>query len=238
MPSKNLLTPVNRRRYSRGVAETTATGFGDLLLHTADDHRQVVFLHPQPLRVLFNGRQWWGCLRACRFPYAPVRQPCYLPLTRLATGSGVTTAYGGRTMLSHTTARSEQEYLPNSLTSIVAEALRGAALAPTVGEALDVAGAALCSIATIARADQPAMRGQCVNEPFCAARDAADQTMRVLDRVSYLFEAIARLACDADGAIEDLASVGRELVDAETDRIDRVFTRLAHQALSVEVQHG
>jgi hypothetical protein len=116
MPSKNLLTPVNRRSYSRGVAETTATGFGDLLLHTADDHRQVVFLHPQPLRVLFNGRQWWGCLRACRFPYAPVRQPCYLPLTRLATGSGVTTAYGGRTMLRHIHARPEQASPPNILT--------------------------------------------------------------------------------------------------------------------------
>jgi len=138
----------------------------------------------------------------------------------------------------HAQARPEQTSLPNSLTAIVADALRGAALAPTVGEALDVAGAALCSIAHIARADQPSARRQCANESFCLARDAADQTMRVLDRVSYLLEAIARLACDTDGAIEDLASVGRELVEAETDRIDRVFTRLAHQALTSEVQHG
>jgi hypothetical protein len=34
-----------------------------------------------------------------------------------------------------------------------------------------------------------------------------------------------------------LACVGRELVDAETDRIDRVFTRLSHQALAAGVQH-
>lgn len=128
--------------------------------------------------------------------------------------------------------------LPNSLTAIVADALRGAALAPTVGEALDVAGAALCSIASLARADRPAMRGQCVNEPFCAARDTADGTMRVLDRISYLLESIQRLARDADAAIEDLACIGRELVDAETERIDRVFTRLSHQALAGEVQHG
>jgi hypothetical protein len=131
-----------------------------------------------------------------------------------------------------------QSPLPNSLTSIITDALRGAALAPTVSEALDVAGAALCTIADLARTDQPSAHAQCANEPFCLARDAADQTMRVLDRVSYLFEAIARLARDADGAIEDLASVGRELVDAETDRVDRVFTRLAHQVIAAEVQHG
>lgn len=126
--------------------------------------------------------------------------------------------------------------LPNSLTAIVADALRGAALAPTVGEALDVAGAALCSIAHIARADQPTARRQCANEPFCIARDTADQTMRVLDRISYLLESIQRLACDADAAVEDLASLGREIVAAETDRIDGVFTRLAHQAIAAEAQ--
>lgn len=127
--------------------------------------------------------------------------------------------------------------LPNTLTNLVADALRGAALAPSVSEALDVAGAALCTIATLARADQPALRGQCRNEPFCIARDTADQTMRVLDRISYLLESIQRLACDADAAVEDLASIARELVAAETDRIDHVFTRLSHQALAAEVQH-
>ncbi|MFM0210467.1 hypothetical protein PQQ96_23980 [Paraburkholderia sediminicola] len=139
-------------------------------------------------------------------------------------------------MRSAVSAHLKLSLLPNSLTAIVADALRGAALAPTVGEALDVAGAALCSIAHIARADQPSARDHCANEPFCIARDAADQTMRVLDRVSYLLESISRLARDVDSAVEDLAHIARELVDAETDRIDCLFTRLAHQVITAEVQ--
>ncbi|MFL9863226.1 hypothetical protein PQR67_03450 [Paraburkholderia fungorum] len=123
-----------------------------------------------------------------------------------------------------------------SVSKIVADGLRAAVLAPDLASALDAAGGALIDIANLASGDRPSTHGQYAYESFCDARDAADQTMRVLDRVSYLFEAIARLACDADGAIEDLASVGRELADAETDRIDRVFTRLAHQTIAGEVQ--
>jgi len=237
MPSKNLLTRVNRRRYPEIVAETTATRFGDLTNRSAQP-RRAAFLCVSPSRASFNGRAWAG--RPSGLPVPSVAGSPTPPCARsphLAMGSGLTANRRGRIMR-HAQARPEQTSLPNSLTAIVADALRGAALAPTVGEALDVAGAALCSIAHIARADQPSARRQCANESFCLARDAADQTMRVLDRVSYLLEAIARLACDTDGAIEDLASVGRELVEAETDRIDRVFTRLAHQALTSEVQHG
>ena len=124
-----------------------------------------------------------------------------------------------------------------SVSKIVADGLRAAVLAPDLASALDAAGGALTDIVSLARSDQPAPRTQCVNEPFCVARDSADRTMHTLDRLSYLFEAIARLACDADGAIEDLACVGREIADAETDRIDTVFTRLAHHASATGVCH-
>ncbi|MGB8414970.1 hypothetical protein [Paraburkholderia sp.] len=125
-----------------------------------------------------------------------------------------------------------------SVSKIVADGLRAAVLAPDLASALDAAGGALTDIANLARGDQPSAHGQCAYESFCGARDTVDQTMRTLDRVAYLLESIQRLARDADGAIEELASVGRELVEAETERIDRVFTRLAHQALAAEVQHG
>jgi hypothetical protein len=125
-----------------------------------------------------------------------------------------------------------------SVSKIVADGLRAAVLAPDLASALGAAGGALTDIANLTRGDQPSAHGQCAYESFCVARDTADQTMRTLDRVSYLLESIQRLARDADAAIEDLASIGREIVAAETDRIDRVFTRLAHHVVAAEALHG
>lgn len=54
-------------------------------------------------------------------------------------------------MLRQTPARPEQPSFPNSLTHLVNEALRAAALAPTYIDALDITGNALTAIANLAR---------------------------------------------------------------------------------------
>jgi hypothetical protein len=138
----------------------------------------------------------------------------------------------------HIHARSEQTHLPNNLTSIVADALRGAALAPTVGAALDVAGEALCSIASLARSEQPSPRAAISEDSFERARQVADETLRAFDRLTYLLEAIERLTCDRDEVVSELASIGLSLVEHQSGRVDTVFTHLGHCMLNAGVSHG
>jgi len=145
-------------------------------------------------------------------------------------------------MLRHVPARSEQTSFPNTLTKVISDALREAAIAPTLSEALDCAGAALCSIANLARIEPSAPQPPAVDmraiESLCVAQNTANETLRVLDRLACLLESIARLARDSDDAIEALACIGAEIIDAEIDRVDAVFTHLSHCELSTEVCHG
>lgn len=139
-------------------------------------------------------------------------------------------------------ARSDRAQDAPSVSKIISDALRAAALAPTLSDALDTAGAALTDIAKMARSEAPATQtatvGMRVVESLCIARSTADETLRVLDRVACLLESIARLARDSDDAIEALACIGAEIIDAEIDRVDTVFTHLSHCELSTEVCHG
>lgn len=145
-------------------------------------------------------------------------------------------------MLRHVPARSEQTSFPNTLTKVISDALREAATAPTLSEALDCAGAALCSIASLARVEPSAPQPPTVDrraiESLCIAQNTANETLRVLDRLACLFESIASLTRDTDDAAGELACIGSEIIGAEIDRVDAVFTHLPHCELSTEVCHG
>jgi len=141
-------------------------------------------------------------------------------------------------MSRHIHARSEQPSFPNALTKVISDALREAAIAPTLSDALDVAGAALTDIANMARGEPPAAREPLGNDSLTLVCEVADETLRAFDRVASLLEAIQRLACDNDDAIADLAAMGRGLVAKQTDRVDLVFTCMARHASASEVRHG
>ena len=66
------LTWCANERYPDSVAKKEATGFGDSNVYGGRPPPGGFFLSVHPR---FNERQWWGYLRVCRFPYAPVRQP-------------------------------------------------------------------------------------------------------------------------------------------------------------------
>lgn len=149
-------------------------------------------------------------------------------------------------MLRHIPARPEQTA---SLSTIVRDALRAAALAPDLSSALDIAGGALVDIAAVARGErQPstsaeeAPSGPAVSvhhdDRFRLARAAADQALTTLDRLGSILEAIQRCARDSDMAIEDLATVGREIAQAEAERLDVTFTQALLRSVSTEVGHG
>lgn len=139
-------------------------------------------------------------------------------------------------------ARSDRAEEAPSVSKIISDALRAAALAPTLSDALDAAGVALTDIANMARSEAPPAHPATVDtwavESLCIARNTANETLRVLDRLACLFESIARLTRDTDDAVGELACIGREIIDAEIDRVDTVFTHLSHCELSTEVCHG
>lgn len=144
-PLKNTLQVVNGDAYTFSVAETTAAGFGDLS-HASAQPRRAAFLCVSPLRASFNGRALVG--RPSGLPGACVTGsptlPCARP-PRLATGSGLTAHTRGRTMR-HIYARPEQTQSPIELAN---SALRAAALAPTVFDALDICADALLVLAAL-----------------------------------------------------------------------------------------
>lgn len=141
------LTTVNDRRYSELVAETAATGFGDLD-HVSAQPRHAVFLCAMPCRASFYGWAWAG--RPSGLPGAYVTgsptSPCARP-PHLAMGSGITAHVRGRSMKHHAPVRSERKQ--SQIQQIARLALRNAALANTYQDALDVTGAALRAVAEL-----------------------------------------------------------------------------------------
>ncbi|HEM7884006.1 hypothetical protein [Burkholderia cenocepacia] len=136
-------------------------------------------------------------------------------------------------MLRHIPARPEQPQFSNLLTDKVSGALRSAALAPSLASALDIAGAALVDIATIARSERqsPTWAIPCVH-------DAAAMALHALDRIASILEAIERLATDSDSAIADLAVLARGILAREIGRAELVFTSTGCQHTVGEVHHG
>jgi len=118
----------------------------------ADDRLSAVFLRPyafariQDQRVGLGG-ETFGSAGA----NVPVRQPRSVPAHPFGDGKrAFNTNVGGRTMLRHIPARHEQ---PQSPIEIIRAALRDAATAPTVFDALDLTGDALRRLAELARAE-------------------------------------------------------------------------------------
>ncbi|CAB3759347.1 hypothetical protein [Paraburkholderia solisilvae] len=139
-------------------------------------------------------------------------------------------------MLRQATARPGQ---PESLSTIVREALRTAALAPDLAAALDVAGAALIDIAQLARDDQPSQREQApVREIFCTIQRVADETLGALERAACIFAAIDRLTRDTDEPVNELALIGRSLVSSQSEALDSTFTGIAYRMSRMEACHG
>lgn len=139
-------------------------------------------------------------------------------------------------------ARPEQTQFPNYFTSIVSDALRGAALAPDLATALDIAGAALANIAGVARGEIPAGRSSSEtsieDDALQLACKVADEALEALSSVTSILEAVERLSFDNDAAICDLATLGREIVAKQYDRLDLAFTGLAHRSATQEMRHG
>lgn len=143
--AKTGLQSCNLRAYTFSVAETTATEIGVSELLTADNRHPAVFFRPLPCVRL----QWSGLGRGA-LAHAGFRKRRYAnPVMRPATLIGVrgwvlNPAYGGCTMR-QALARSEQMQNP---TEFANRALRDAALAPTVFEALDICADALQALAS------------------------------------------------------------------------------------------
>ncbi|CAG4908331.1 ash family protein [Paraburkholderia saeva] len=221
-------------RYTQDVAETTAAGFGDLTNRSAQP-RRAAFLCVSPSCASFNGRALAG--RPSGLPVPSVAGSPTPPRARsphLAMGRGLTANRRGRTMR-HIHSHPEQTRSP---IEIIRGALRDAAFAPTLSDALDIAGAALSDVARLACDDRPAARASTTDETLDLAHRVANETLRVFDRISCIFEAIQRLTCDSDDAVSDLANIGRSLAAEKCDRIDTVFTYMAHRAAAAEACHG
>lgn len=145
---KRRLHDVNPCTYTSHVAETAASGFGDLEM-LADDRPSAVFLRPCASARLYDqrvglGGETFGSAGA----NVPVRQPCLVPAHPFGDGKrAFDTNVGGRTMR-HPLARPERT---QPLPELVNRALRDAALAPTVFDALDICADALVALAALAQ---------------------------------------------------------------------------------------
>ncbi|WP_175111835.1 hypothetical protein [Paraburkholderia solisilvae] len=236
-PRKIGLYEVNPSAYTSFVPETT----GNLDWRPERNRRTTAaerfFYVRTPARALFNGRALAGEPSGSPVSYSPVRQPRHVPgHPNWRWEPGCSTRIGGRTMLRQATARPGQ---PESLSTIVREALRTAALAPDLAAALDVAGAALIDIAQLARDDQPSQREQApVREIFCTIQRVADETLGALERAACIFAAIDRLTRDTDEPVNELALIGRSLVSSQSEALDSTFTGIAYRMSRMEACHG
>lgn len=137
-------------RYTLSVSETTDTRGESRKCSVADDRHSAVFLRPYTLRLL----QWSGLGEgALAHAGSHGRRSLNLvmcPATPFESGSRVRQPVRGGRIMRHIPARPEQ---PQSPVEIIRAALRDAATAPTVFDALDVTGDALRRLAELARAE-------------------------------------------------------------------------------------
>lgn len=119
----------------------------ELQRRTPADRR---FFFVRAPRASFNGRALVGERLRSPVSFAPVRQPRHVPgHPNWRWELGYQASKGGRTMR-HISARSEQQ---QSIIEIIRAALRDAATAPTIIDALDVTGEALRRLAEMAQAE-------------------------------------------------------------------------------------
>lgn len=144
-------------QYPMGVAETAAIRAWPLGMQKADDRRNGGIFSSVRLRapISYGGPWLRGHLRVCRFPFAPVGQPqCLAPATPILADRRQASypAKGGRNMRQSRHAHTGCNF-QSHINRIVADALRAAALAPTYQDALDITGAALSAVASLARTE-------------------------------------------------------------------------------------
>jgi hypothetical protein len=135
------LASCGNRLYSLSVAETAAIRASRLEMQKADNRQLAVFFRLFAFARLF---QWRGLAEGtpsgvpvtfCAGPRTPKPCACHHRFAAMTAGFE-TAAKGGRPMR-QVTAHSEQ---PHSQIEIIRDALRAAALALTVYDALDVTG--------------------------------------------------------------------------------------------------
>jgi len=139
-----------RFSYTAVVAETTAIRIGVRKCSTAGDRRLAVFFRPHITSLL----QWSG-LGGGALAHAGIRgrryaNPNLCPATPIGVGCRVRYYVHGGRIMRQALARPEQTESP---IQIINRALRDAAVAPTVFDALDVTGDALRLLAELARAE-------------------------------------------------------------------------------------
>jgi len=148
---RNALTLENARRYSVAVVETAATLDWRLGMFVADNRRSAVFLRPYTLSLLWSGLGE-GALAHAGSHGRRYANLALCPATPIGVdGRDRQTVRGSRTMHQLNHAYTGQN--PSLIQSIIRDALRDAATAPTVFDALDVTGDALRRLAEIARAE-------------------------------------------------------------------------------------
>ncbi|WP_277184140.1 hypothetical protein [Caballeronia sp. BR00000012568055] len=139
-------------RYTAFMVQTATTGPEKPECSKADDRYEAVFFR---LYIIVRDLQWLGgsgwhaCVR--RFPWTPVFSASAIrPATRLRNGFRASFKVQGGRIMRRVLARPEQTESP---LQIINRALRAAAVAPTVFDALDVTGDALRLLAELARGE-------------------------------------------------------------------------------------
>ncbi|WP_246174338.1 ash family protein [Pandoraea terrigena] len=147
---KNPLTLVNHRLYSWAVAETTVTEIGVSNNKGGQPPIAAFFSSVMPLRAPINGRALAGASSDApvSFVAGTPTLSCARP-PRLASDGGPLFQTKEAAM-PRALARPEQTQSP---IEIIRAALREAAIAPTVFDALDVTGEALRILAELAQAE-------------------------------------------------------------------------------------
>lgn len=136
--------------YTLRVPETAGTEIGVSKLRLADNRQLAVFFRPSPcVRPQWSGLGG-GALALAGSQSHRYANPTMCPATPIGVGSRVPNPAIGVSAMRKIPARPEQIKTP---LEIIRAALRDAATAPTVYDALDVTGDALRRLAEIARAE-------------------------------------------------------------------------------------
>lgn len=137
--------------YTSYVAETTANGFSSPANTGGQPPHAAIFSSVMPSRASINGRALVGRVSALPVPVFRSANPISCPPTSFSSERRASNANtGGRVMRLHPLAHTGQTESP---IEIIRAALREAATAPTVIDALDVTGDALRRLAEIVCAE-------------------------------------------------------------------------------------
>ncbi|SEE00514.1 hypothetical protein SAMN02787142_4319 [Burkholderia sp. WP9] len=145
--AKNVLMTSRQRPYTFHSAETTADEIGvSINVGGQAASNAAIFSSVAPLHV-FYGRALAGEPSGSPVPTFRYANPVMRPLTPIGVGKRASTINVGGRYMRPVSARTEQTLSPTELAN---RALRAAALAPTVFDALDICADALQALAALA----------------------------------------------------------------------------------------